>query len=129
MFKFGRWKMEVGDWKSEDGSWRLGINYILYSIFYKLIQLGTNCAQTGGTSWDKPVAKRAQVVRRLMKFIENTGSLHSQTQSAGKLGLVSSPVYPQPNFHISQMERAVYTQYPQSLLLRLLFNIIRERAA
>lgn len=92
-----------------------------------IFHLSKNCAQIVEVLWDKSVVKHTQVLRRYSDFVLNTSSIHSYSPSAGKLRLVLSPVYPQSNFHISQMEPVVYAQYPQSLLLRLLFNIIRER--
>lgn len=95
---------------------------------YRVVSyLSKKCAQVVGAVWDKSVVKRTQVLRSFVTLATNAGSIHSQQQLAGKLFLVLSPVFPQPNSHIYQMEQATYAQYPHSLLLRLLFNIIRER--
>lgn len=95
---------------------------------YRVVSyLRTNCVQAVGVMRDKSVVKRTQVIRSYVNFVENAASIHSNPQSAGKLHLVLSPAFPQPNSYISQMERASYAQYPHHLLLRLLLNIIRER--
>ena len=92
-----------------------------------MFSLSKNCAQAVGVMWDKPVAGCTQVIRSFEEHMTNSGFLHRQPHLAGKLRFVLSPAFPQPISTISQMERASYAQYPHHLLLRLLFNIIRER--
>ncbi len=92
-----------------------------------MFSLRTNCVKAVSVAWEKPGVKRTQVIRRLLNSSTKPASIHSYPQMVGKFHLVLSPVYPQlylPNF---QMEQLGYAQYPQHLLLRLLFNIIREK--
>lgn len=98
-------------------------------MFKPSFYLSKNCVQAVSVVRDKPVPNRTQVVLRFVKKIINPVPIHNLVKFTGKLHLVLSPVFPQPNTYISQMERVVYAQYPQSLLLRLLFNIIRERTS